>query len=188
MRKWIGISLGTIVGLSHIGMIQMISQSTKYPRLNLPIGQYTAYTVKAGPDGYIINYRAHDPKVMASIKRVDAPGGFLGLGKKQMNIEKQYMAEGALHVDPIIGKDGNPLTAKEIACLKVEGGGESTGRIVGGGLGTAVVANTGITSIPVVGWVLGGAMAMIGMNQGAEIGGEMARDFNGCDPKIEVND
>ena len=185
MRKWIGISLGTLLGVSHIGMIQMISQSTKYPKLNLPIGEYTAYTVKAGPDGYFINYRAHDPKVMATIERVKRPAGFLGLGTKEGVIERQYMAEGAMHLDNG-GGEGN-LTAKQIACIKAQGSGESTGRLVGGGLGTAVVANTSITSIPIVGWVLGGAIAMLGMDQGAEIGATMARDFKGCDD-LEVEE
>jgi hypothetical protein len=161
-------------------MIVMISQQTKFPKVNLPIGEYTAYTVKAGVDGYFINYRAHDPRVMATIERSDKPGGFLGLGKKKVITETQYMAEGKMHLDPVLDAEGNALTPKEIACLKKEGGGESTGRIVGGAAGTAVVANTSITSIPVIGWVLGGAMTMIGMNQGAEIGGQMARDFADC--------
>ena len=187
MKKWIGISLGTILGISHVGMINMLSQSTKYPKLNLPIGQYTAYTVKAGPEGYFINYRAHDPKVMATVERVKRPAGFLGLGKKEGVIERQFMAEGALHVTPMIGKDGNPLTAKQIACIKAQGSGESTGRLIGGGLGTAVVANSSIASIPVVGWVLAGAMTMIGMDQGAEIGGQMAQDFKGCED-LEVEE
>ena len=180
MNKWIGISLGTIVGSSHIGMIQMLSQNNKYPKLNLPIGPYTAYTVQTNKDGYMINYRAHDPRVMATIERSNKPGGFLGLGKKKVVSETQYMAEGKLHLDPVMGEDGKPLSPKEIACLKKEGGGESTGRLVGGAAGTAVVANTCITSIPVIGWVLGGAMTMIGMDQGAEIGGTMARDFADC--------
>ena len=180
MNKWIGISLGTIVGLSHIGMIQMLSQNSKYPKLNLPIGPYTAYTVQTNKDGYMINYRAHDPRVMATIERSERPGGFLGMGKKQIITETQYMAEGKMHLDPVLDAEGNVLTPKEIACLKKEGGGESTGRLVGGAAGTAVVAQTGITSIPVIGWVLGGAMTMIGMDQGAEIGGTMARDFADC--------
>ncbi len=40
------------------------------------------------------------------------------------------------------------------------------------------VANTGIASIPFVGWVLAGAATMIGMDQGAEIGGNMVEDLN----------
>ena len=34
-----------------------------------------------------------------------------------------------------------------------------------------------MASIPIVGWVLAGATAMIGMDQGAEIGGTMAKDL-----------
>ena len=187
MNKWIGISLGTLLGVSHIGMIGMISQQTKYPKLNLPIGKYTAYSVVANEGGYHINYRAHDPKVMANITKVDRPAGFLGLGNKKVITEQQYMAEGKLHLDPTFDKDGNKLTANQIACIKARGSGESTGRIVGGGLGTAVVANTSITSIPVIGWVLGGAMTMIGMNQGAEIGGQMATDLNDACEDIEID-
>ena len=180
MKKWIGISLGTLLGVSHIGMIGTLANRTKFPKLNLPIGEYTAYTVVANEQGYTINYRAHDPRVMVNVERSDKPGGFLGLGKKKVISETQYMAEGKMHLDPVLDAEGNALTPKEIACLKKEGGGESTGRLVGGAAGTAVVANTGITSIPVIGWVLGGAMTMIGMNQGAEIGGTMARDFADC--------
>tara|TARA_B100000131_G_scaffold295014_1_gene311615 strand:- start:617 stop:1180 length:564 start_codon:yes stop_codon:yes gene_type:complete len=175
MKRWIGISLGTILGVSHIGMIGMISQQTKFPKLNLPIGEYTSYSVKANKDGYIINYRAHDPKVMVTVKRQDKPAGFLGFGKSKTHIEKQYMAEGALHTQG--GNSGSELNAKTIACIKKRGSGEGTGRLVGGGLGTAAVGVTGVASIPVVGWVLAGAMTMMGMEQGAEIGGNMAADL-----------
>ena len=67
--------------------------------------------------------------------------------------------------------------ARSEACIKAIGGGEQTGRIVGGSLGGAV-ATTGVASIPYVGWVLAGAATMIGMNQGGEIGGQMAEDLS----------
>ena len=43
MKKWIGISLGTLLGISHIGMIGMIARKESFPKLNLPIGEYTSY-------------------------------------------------------------------------------------------------------------------------------------------------
>ena len=49
--------------------------------------------------------------------------------------------------------------------------------MVGGALGVATVTQTGVSSIPIVGWVIGGAISMFGMDQGAEIGGQMAVDF-----------
>ena len=93
-----------------------------------------------------------------------------------------------LHTIPVYDKNGKQLTANQIACIKAQGSGESTGRLVGSGLGAAVVTNTSITSIPVIGWVLGGAITMLGMDQGAEIGGQMAQDFKGCeDIEVEEN-
>ena len=173
MKKWIGISLGTLLGISHIGMIGMIARKESFPQVNLPISEYTAYTVHANKEGYTINYRAHDPKVMSITENIDRPAGFLGLGRKKASIETQYMAEGFVHTN------GNTqgLDAKTIACIKKKGGGEQTGRIVGGGLGAATVTQTGIGSIPIVGWVLAGAVTMLGMDQGAEIGGNMAADL-----------
>ena len=44
--------------------------------------------------------------------------------------------------------------------------------VVGGDVAPA------FTNIPFVGWVLAGAATMIGMNEGAEIGGNMVEDLN----------
>jgi len=44
-----------------------------------------------------------------------------------------------------------------------------------------------MASIPVIGWVLAGATTMLGMDQGAEIGGNMARDLaKECDEVDEI--
>ena len=175
--KWIGIGLGTLLGVSHIGMIGMISRRSNLPVVNLPVGPYTAYTVKASKDEYLINYRANDPKIMEVTKDVKRPGGFLGLGTKTIQTRELYTMDGTRHLEnrPV----GKSLSDKEVACLKAEGGGEGTGRIVGGGIGAAV-GTSGLASVPYVGWVLAGAATMLGMEQGAEIGGEMARDFADC--------
>ena len=170
MKRFIGYSLGTLIGISHIGMIGMISQGTKFPKLNLPIGEYTSYEVEANEKGYRIRYRAHDPRVLVTTKEVDKPGGFLGLSKSKVNIHQQYYAT------PSIESSGE-LTAQQFAFSKKQGAGEGTGRLVGGSLGTAAVTQTGMASIPIIGWVLAGATTMIGMDQGSEIGGQMAGDF-----------
>ena len=170
MKKWIGISLGTLLGISHIGMIGMIARKESFPKLNLPIGEYTSYNVVANKEGYSINYRAHDPRVLVKSEGVDKPGGFLGLGKTKISKHEQY------YIAPSQSESGG-MSPEMIACLKKKGAGEGTGRLVGGGLGTAVVSNTGLASVPIVGWVLAGAVTMMGMEQGAEIGGNMAGDF-----------
>ena len=181
MKKWIGISLGTLLGISHIGMIGMIARKESFPKLNLPIGEYTSYNVIANKEGYTINYRAHDPRVLVKSEGVDRPGGFLGMGKTKISKHEQY------YLAPSQSKGGG-MSPEMIACIKKKGGGEQTGRLVGGGLGTAAVTNTGIASIPIVGWVLAGAATMIGMDQGAEIGGQMAEDLaKECKDEENIN-
>ena len=170
MKKFIGYSLGTLIGISHIGMIGMIARRESLPKINLPIGEYTSYHVQANKNGYSIQYRAHDPRVLVKSEHVDRPAGFLGLGKKKVEIHEQY------YLAPSESK-GSGLDPKTIACIKAKGGGEGTGKMVGGALGTAAVTNTGLASVPIVGWVLAGAVTMMGMDQGAEIGGQMAEDL-----------
>ena len=175
-NKWIAISLGGILGLSHIGMIGMIARRSDFPVVNVPVGPYTSYSVRAGKDGYAINYRANDPKVMRVERDIKEKSGFLGLGNNKTQITEEYTMDGSIHLDREINPIANSNSKSE-ACIKAIGSGEGTGRMVGASVGGAV-ATTGIASIPFVGWVLAGAATMIGMDQGAEIGGQMAEDLN----------
>ena len=183
MNKWFAISLGTAVGLGHIGMIGLLANRNQFPQLNLPIGEYTSYSVEAGKDGYRINYRANDPLRLGVRKSVERPAGFLGFGRSKTTFEEQYTMDGARHLqDRPVGK----ISAAKAKCIKAAGGGEQTGRIVGGSVGAAV-GTSGLASIPYVGGVLSGAATMLGMEQGGEIGGQMAMDFAGCEDIDETN-
>ena len=191
MNKWIGISVGAVVGISHIGMIGLLATRSSFPRLDLPVSEYTSYSVRAGKDGYAINYRANDPLIMGVQKSVKKPGGFLGLRTATVQTEEQYTMDGARHHGGSVstrsawldsaggGEPGKSISDKTIACIKAEGGGEQTGRMVGGAVGASAAPT--LSGIPFVGWVLAGAATMIGMDQGADIGGEMAQSFAGCE-------
>ena len=197
--KWISVgTVGSLLALSHIGMIGMLASRQSFPKVNLPVGEYTSYSVEAGKDTYRINYRANDPLVMGVRKDINKPGGFLGLGKSTIKVEEQYTMDGARHHGGPVstrsawldtaggetpGKSG--VSDKTIACIKAEGGGENTGRIVGGGIGAA--AGGSLASVPYVGWVLAGAATMMGMDQGAEIGGNMATSLADCDPDFQLD-
>ena len=182
INKWFAITLGTILGVGHIGMIGLLANRNQFPQLNLPIGDYTSYSVEAGKEGYRINYRANDPLVMGVRKNIEKPAGFLGFGKATINSEEQYTMDGTRHLG---GTEAGKLSAAQERCIKAAGGGESTGKIVGGSMG-ATIATT-LTSIPYVGWVLAGAATVFGMDQGAQIGGQMATEFADCDPDLIDN-
>ena len=65
---------------------------------------------------------------------------------------------------------------KSEACVKAIGSAEGTGRLVGTSIGAAAAPT--VSTIPFVGWVVAGWVAMFGGDQGAEIGGNMAEDLN----------
>ena len=186
--KWISIgTVGSLFALSHLGMIGMISRQSKFPQLNLPVSEYTSYSVRAGKDGYGINYRANDPLIMHVERDVKTKGGFLGLGNNTVKTKEQYTVGSKTHhggpvSNPTTWIDssarGGELSDKTIACIEARGGGKSTGKIVGGSVGATV--GSSLTGIPFVGWVLTGAATMIGMDAGSEIGGSMAETYAGC--------
>ena len=186
--KWISIgTVGSLFALSHIGMIGMIARQSKFPQLNLPVTEHTSYSVKAGKDGYAINYRAHDPLIMHVERDVKTKGGFLGLGNNTVKTKEQYTVGGKTHhggpvSNPTTWIDssarGGELSDKTIACIEARGGGKSTGKIVGGSVGATL--GSSLSGVPFVGWVLTGAATMMGMDAGSEIGGSMAETYAGC--------
>ena len=194
MNKWIGISLGSLLGITHIGMIGLIAtnKNTKLPSLDIPVGDYTSYVVSADKDGYKISYSANDPKTAFITKDIKEKGGFLGLANETTKVTEEYFMDGQINqggpvsnhrswIDTPSGltqEEAAKITEirKSEACIKAIGSGEGTGRLVGTSVGAAAAPS--LTSIPFVGWVAAGWVAMFGGNQGAEIGGNMAEDLN----------
>tara|TARA_B100001989_G_scaffold12440_1_gene7802 strand:- start:133 stop:636 length:504 start_codon:yes stop_codon:yes gene_type:complete len=97
MNKWIGISLGALVGVSHIGMIGLLAtrSTNKLPNLNIPVTPYSSYVASVNEDGYKISYSANDPKVMTTTEDLVKPSGFLGASKTKTQVVRQYTMDGA---------------------------------------------------------------------------------------------
>ena len=194
MNKWIGISLGSLLGITHIGMIGLIAtnKNTKLPSLDIPVGDYTSYVVSADKNGYKISYSANDPKTAYITKDIKEKGGFLGLANETTKVTEEYFMDGQINqggpvsnhrswIDSPSGlsqEEAARITEirKSEACIKAVGSAEGTGRLVGTSVGAAAAPS--LSSIPFVGWVAAGWVAMFGGNQGAEIGGNMAEDLN----------
>ena len=69
--KWVVLTVGTLFGIAHIGVLGHLMNKNNLPIINLPVGDYTSYTVEAGEEGYRIDYSSNDPKVMGVRRRVD---------------------------------------------------------------------------------------------------------------------
>ena len=174
-RKILVGSLGILVGLSHLALIQStVNRKSNLPIINLPVGPYTSYIASVSEKGYSIKYRSHAPKIVGNEKLIEKPAGFLGLGKAEIKTFEQSVAGGGTGSV----SESSELTAKQIACIKAEGSGEATGKLAAASI-TAPITPA-LTEIPYVGWLVAGFFNMFGQKQGAEIGGQMARDFQDC--------
>ena len=174
-RKILVGSLGILFGLSHLALIQStVNKKSSLPLINLPVGPYTSYIASVTEKGYTIRYKSHSPKIIGNEKLIEKPAGFLGLGKTEIKTFEQSVAGEA---GGSVSK-GVELTEKQIACIKAEGSGEATGKLAAASI-TAPITPT-LTEIPYVGWLVAGFFNMFGQKQGAEIGGQMARDFQDC--------
>ena len=194
MNKWIGITLGGILGITHIGMIGMIAtqKGSKLPKIDIPHGDYTSYVISASEEGYKISYSANDPKTAYITKDIKEKGGFLGLANNTTKVTEEYFMDGQINqggpvsnnrswIDMPPGltqQQAEDITAarKSEACIEAIGAAKGTGRLVGTSIGAS--AAPAVSGIPFVGWVAAGWVAMFGGEQGANIGGDMAENLN----------
>ena len=194
MNKWIGISLGTLLGVSHIGMIGYVATKNKdqLPNLDIPVGDYTSYVVSANKEGYKISYTANDPKTAYITKDIKTKGGFLGLATETTKVAEEYFLDGKTNQGGPVSNNrswidmppgltqgqADQITAirKSEACIEAVGAAKGTGRLVGTSVGAS--AAPALSGIPFIGWVAAGWVAMFGGEQGANIGGNMAEDLN----------
>ena len=126
------------------------------PTINLPRGPYSSYKIKAGKDGYEIEYRANDPKILESEKHLDLDKnkkGFLGGSSEQRTEYRrdQFTMDGTRNMGGAIGEEGK-LTAKEAECLVADAGARSQGAMAGSAI-AAGVAVPAVASVPYVGWL-----------------------------------
>ena len=189
--KGIALTLGGIVALAHVGLLGYVvhrpeeQKVPQVPTINIPRGDYSSYTIKAGKDGYEIEYRANDPKILQSDKSLELQknqSGFFG-GKKYENRREyrsdQFTMEGTRNLGGVGGDNEGKLTAKEEECLVADAGARSQGAMAGSAIaaGVAVPAAVGI---PYVGWLAGGWALLLGQKAGSSIGSTVGSVFNDC--------
>ena len=193
--KWISFGVvGSLFAVSHLGMIGYIAtrEKSKLPDLNIPVGPYTSYKASVSEEGYAITYKSNDPKSMYITKDIKKKGGFLGLANNTEKIVEEYVMDGKINqggsvsnhrswIDTPPGltdKQAEDITniRKSEACIEAIGAAKGTGRLVGTSIGASAAPT--LSSIPFVGWVAAGWVAMFGGDKGSDIGGNMAEDLN----------
>ena len=178
---------GALFAISHLGLLGYLidrkAEPPTVPTINLPRGPYSSYRIKAGKDGYEIEYRANDPKVLESEKslRLDRnKKGLFGGGTEQRNEYRrdQYTMDGVRNIGGAIDAEGksNALSAE---CIAADAGARSQGAMAGTAISAGLVVPA-VSSIPYIGWLAGGWALLLGQQAGETIGSEVGSAFNDC--------
>ena len=184
--KTIGLALLGLVGVSHIGLLGYVlrpqNQVHQPPTINIPHGPYSSYRIKAGKDGYEIEFRANDPKVLESERSLNVDqnkrGLFSGGSEKRNEYRRdQYTQEGYRNLQG--GELTEGKSAKDVECIVADAGARSQGAMAGSAL-AAGIAVPALASIPYVGWLAGGWALLLGQRVGSSVGSEVGKVFNDC--------
>ena len=179
---------GALFAISHLGLLGYLidrkAEPPSVPTINLPRGPYSSYKIKAGKEGYEIEYRANDPKVLESERSLDLDKdkkGFFGGGSEQRTEYRrdQYTMDGARNIGGgAIDAEGKP-NAKTAECIAADAGARSQGAMAGSAI-AAGVAVPALSGIPYVGWLAGGWALLLGQKAGSELGSQVGEVFNDC--------
>ena len=184
--KKVAIGVGGVIAFAHVGILgHLISHEEPNPQppvVNLPRGPYSSYKIKAGKDGYTIEYRADDPKVLESSRSLDMDKekrGLFGGGTERRTEYRrdQFTREGARNLGGAI--DGEGKSAKDVECLIADAGARSQGAMAGSAIATGV-AVPAVMGIPYIGWLAAGWVSLLGNNIGSEVGSTVGTVFNDC--------
>ena len=185
--KVIAIALGSVFAVAHIGLLGYVVRQEPEPRvqppvLNIPRGPYSSYKIRAGKEGYEIEFRADDPKILESERSLDVDKnkkGFFG-GSTEVRSEwrrDQFTREGTRNLGGATGEEGK--SAKEVECLVADAGARSQGAMAGSAI-AAGVAVPALASVPYVGWLAGGWALLLGQKVGSELGSQVGSVFDDC--------
>jgi len=190
LLKKVAVGAGVVFAVSHIGLLGYVLNKDRPepvqqpPIFNLPRGPYSSYRIKAGKDGYEIEYRADDPKILESERSLDVDknkqGWFGGSSEKRNEYRRdQYTREGTRNIGGAsVDAEGKTL-AKSEECIRADAGARSQGAMAGSAIAAGAIVPA-VVNIPYVGWLAGGWALLLGQKAGSEIGSEVGQVFNDC--------
>ena len=184
--KWAAISVGGVVAIAHIGILGHLvrkPQQVQVPQINIPAGTpYSSYKIEAGKDGYTIEYKANDPKVLESQKSLDLDKekkGLFGGGTEKRSEYRydQYTMEGVRNMGGASLPGGK--SAEDIECIVADAGARSQGAMAGTAISTGLIAPA-VMNIPYIGWLAAGWANLIGQRAGEAAGSQVNSMISDC--------
>jgi|TARA_B100001094_G_scaffold55876_1_gene51371 hypothetical protein len=183
--KIVAATVGGLFAVAHIGLLGYVFRrpnTPQVPTINIPHGEYSSYSIKAGKDGYQIDFRANDPAILESEQTLDLLKNKKGLfgGGIEDRLEyrrDQFTMDGFRNLGGATNEQGK--SAKEVECIVADAGARSQGAMAGSAI-AAGVAVPALSGIPYVGWLAGGWALLLGNKAGSEAGSQIGSVFNDC--------
>jgi hypothetical protein len=183
-------TVGALFAISHLGLLGYLidrkaePEVPQVPTINIPRGDYSSYTIEAGPSGYKIQYKANDPAILESERSLDLnkhKKGFLGGGTEE-RIEyrrDQYTMDGTRNIGGVADTTEGKSNAQSAECIAADAGARSQGAMAGSAIAAGVAVPV-VSSIPYVGWLAGGWALLLGQKAGSSLGSQVGQVFNDC--------
>ena len=188
LLKKVALGAGALFALSHIGLLGYLVRHDppvqQPPTFNIPNGPYSSYRIKAGKDGYEIEYKANDPAILESERSLNLnqeKRGMFGGGTENRREYRrdQYTMDGTRNLGGAsVDSEGKSL-AKSEECIRADAGARSQGAMAGTAISAGLVVPA-VSSIPYIGWLAGGWALLLGQRAGSEVGSEIGKVFNDC--------
>ena len=184
--KIVAATVGGLFAVAHIGLLGYVFRRPNIPQvpaINIPHGEYSSYSIKAGKDGYQIDFRANDPAILESQRSLSSDvnkKGFIGGGtesRREWRVD-QFTMDGTRNLGGAV-EDGEGKSAKDIECIVADAGARSQGAMAG----TSIAAGVGVPAvigIPYVGWLAAGWVSLLGGRIGSAAGSTVGSMLNDC--------
>ena len=180
--KWVVISVGGVLAIAHIGVLGHLIRP-QYPVINFPPGDYSSYKVEATRDGYTVEYKANDPRVLESNRELhldqDRKGIFGNNVKRREYRRDEYTMDGSRNLGGgVFDPEGKSLVKSE-ECIRADAGARSQGAMAGTSIAAGALVPA-IVNVPYIGWLAAGWVTLLGGRVGSDIGSEVGKIFNNC--------
>jgi hypothetical protein len=188
--KGIALTLGGLFAFAHLGLLGYVIHRPEQPKLpqvptiNIPHGDYSSYKIKAGKDGYEIEYKANDPAILESERSLSSDSnkkGLFGGGttSRREYRSDQYTMDGTRNLGGgdigEVGKTGG-VSAE---CLVADAGARTQGAMAGTAISAGLIVPA-VASIPYVGWLASGWALLLGQKIGSSSGSAVGSLLNDC--------
>ena len=184
--KIAGLALLGVLGVAHIGVLGHLLNATRpqYPVINFPTGDYSSYKVEATKDGYKIEYKANDPRVLESERSLQVDQdkkGFFGGGttRRREYRTDQFTMDGARNLGGGALDPEGKLGAKSEECIRADAGARSQGALAGTSIAAGALAPA-VVGIPYIGWLAAGWVTLLGGRVGSDLGSQVGSMMNDC--------